>query len=319
MVMNAIRCGQLCCLLISGAAWAAMDGPLLRGQANPASKADPATSSDVFPDVPRYEVATIKPSPAESEGRVMMMMTPDGVSISGVPLQMILRDAFRTEDDRIVGAPDWVKKKRYEIQAKVSPEDAPKLEKLKIDQRRSMMLPLLEERFNLKYHHEMRELPSYVLVVAKGGLKMKASEVQDAPLPPKPPDTADSKAGDPGVKNPPQKRMMRLMGPGHMEAEGSNMQGLARILSMQLGRSVVDQTGLTGNYDYSLNWTPDNAPPPMPGGGPEGGPSRSDNAGDAAGPSLFTAMQEQLGLKLEATKGMVDVIVIDHIDAPSEN
>ena len=97
------------------------------------------------------------------------------------------------------------------------------------------------------------------------------------------------------------------------------MQGLARVLSMQLGRSVVDQTGLTGNYDYSLNWTPDNAPPPMPGGGPEGGPSRSDNAGDAAGPSLFTAMQEQLGLKLEATKGMVDVIVIDHIDAPSEN
>jgi bla regulator protein blaR1 len=273
---------------------------------------------DVYPDVPKYDVATIKPAPAESEGRVMMMMTPDGVSISGVPMQMLLREAFRTEDDRLVGVPDWAKKKRYDIQAKVSPEEAPKLEKLKIDERRSMILPLLIERFNLRYHHEMRELPGYVLVLAKGGPKMKAVEVQDTDLPPRPPDTGDPKTDNAGVKNPP-KRMMRLMGPGHVEAEGSDMQGLARVMSLQLGRTVVDQTGLTGNYDYTLKWTPDNAPPPMPGGGPEGGPPRNDNAGDAAGPSVFTAVQEQLGLKLEPTKGLVDVIVIDHIDPPSEN
>ncbi len=292
---------------------------MLHAMQAPAPPRADSPSGDVLSDVPKFDVATIKPSPAESEGRVTMMMTPDGVSISGVPLQMILRDAFRTEDDRIVGAPAWAKTKRYDIEAKVSPEDAHKLEKLKIDERRSMMLPLLMERFNLKYHHEMRELPSYELVIAKGGSKMKASEVQDAPLPPKAPDTADPKAGDAGVKNPPQKQMMRLMGPGHMEAEGGNMQGLARVLSMQLGRTVVDKTGLTGNYDYTLNWTPDNAPPPMPGGGPDGGPPRNDSANDAAGPSLFTALQEQLGLKLESGKGTVDVIVIDHIDLPSEN
>jgi uncharacterized protein (TIGR03435 family) len=246
-----------------------------------------------------------------------MMMTPDGVSISGVPLQMILRDAFRTEEDRIVGEPPWVKTKRYDIQAKVSPEDAPKLEKQKIDERRSMMLPLLQERFNLKYHHETRELPGYVLVVAKGGPKMKASEVQDAPVSPK--DAADSKTSDATVKHPPQNRFLRQMGPGHLEANGTDMQGLARVLSMQLGRSVEDKTGLTGNYDYTLNWTPDNAPPPIPGGGPEGGPPHNDASGEGSGPSLFTAVQEQLGLKLESTKGMVDVIVIDHIDQPSEN
>ncbi len=307
-------------LMLGSAAVLAIAAPMgfgvVHGMQAPA-KTDSLTP-DVYPNVPKYDVATVKPSPAESEGRVMMMMTPDGVSISGVPMRMLLREAFRTEDDRLVGAPDWAKKKRYDIQAKVSPEDAPKLEKLKIDERRSMILPLLIERFNLKYHHEMRELPSYVLVVAKGGPKMKASEIQDPPSSLQPPDRSDPKVGG-AVKNPPQNRMMRLMGPGHVEAEGSNMQGLARLLSTQLGRTVVNQTGLTGNYDYTLNWTPDNAPPPMPGGGPEGGPPRNDNAGDAAGPSVFTAVQEQLGLKLESTKGMVDVIVIDHIDSPSEN
>jgi len=268
----------------------------------------PPSSSIITTDVPKYEVATIKPSPSSSDGRMMMMFNPDGVSISGVPLQMIVREAFRVEDDRIVGAPGWVKKNRYDIQAKVAAEDAPKLEKLKIDQRQSMLLPLLEERFNLKYHHETRELPSYALVVAKGGPKMKTSEVPDVPKP-----------GDPPSPDSGQKRFMRMMGPGHVEAEGSNMQGLTQILSQQLGRTVVDKTGLSGNYDYTLNWTPDNAPPPMPGGGPEGGPPRNDGGNNEAGPSLLTALQEQLGLKLESEKGEVDVIVIDHIDLPSEN
>ncbi len=84
-----------------------------------------------------------------------------------------------------------------------------------------------------------------------------------------------------------------------------------------MGRTVIDRTGLTGNYDYTLQWTPDDAPPPTPGA--DGAQANPDAGADAAGPSIFTALQEQLGLKLESSKGPVDVIVIDHVDLPSEN
>ncbi|HEY1983966.1 MAG TPA: TIGR03435 family protein [Terracidiphilus sp.] len=260
-----------------------------------------APAPDILPGVPSYEVATIKPSTG-NEGVVRMMFTADGVSVSGAPLQMLLRDAFRTEDDRIVGAPGWVKSTRYDVQAKVSVEDAPKLKDLKIDQRRSMLVPLLVDRFNLKYHHETRELPSYSLVIAKGGLKMKESA----------PPSAASKDGD---RSP---RSLMFNGPGNLESTGTGTQFLAHALSREVGRSIVDKTGLTGSYDYTLHWRPDNAPPPMA-GGPAGGPPHGDAGEDAGGPSLFTALQEQLGLKLEASKGMEDVIVIDHIDQPSAN
>jgi len=235
-----------------------------------------------------------------------------------VGVQMLLREAFGVEDDRIIGAPGWVKTNRYDMQAKVSPDDAPKLDKLKPEERRSMLVPLLMERFNLKYHHETRELPTYSLVVAKGGPKLKPSAVPDLPPNPKPADAgAPPRPGETPGNNPPR-RMLRYMGRGHLESEGTNTEMLARVLSQQVGRTVVDKTGLKGSFDYTLQWTPDDAPPPMPGGG-EGGPQHSENGTDAAGPSLFTAVQEQLGLKLQAEKGPADVIVIDHIDLPSEN
>lgn len=301
------------------AAWALLGAPLLLSQAE--QKPQPSASSDVAPDLPRYDVATIKPS-TSSEPKMMFGITPDGVSIENIPIQMVLRQAFNVEDDRIVGAPEWVKTKHYDIQAKVAPEDAPRLDKLKMDQRQSMLLPVLEERLNLKYHHETRELPMYSLVVAKGGPKLKVSDIPDPGPNPRMPDAA-AKPGYPGADNrastaPRGRRMM--MGRGHVEAEGAGISMLAHLLSQQLGRTVVDKTGLTGNYDFTLNWTPDEASPPMPGGGgPNGGPPRNDNGSDAVGPSLFTALKEQLGLKLESEKSKVDVIVIDHIDLPSEN
>jgi uncharacterized protein (TIGR03435 family) len=227
---------------------------LLHGQAeSSSSKPDSSQNSDVSADVPKYDVATIKPSTA-SEPRMMFGVTPDGVRMENIPIQMILREAFNVEDDRIIGAPGWVKTKRYDIQAKVAPEDGPKLEKLKMDQRRSMMLPVLEERLNLNYHHETRELPLYSLVVAKGGPKLKVSDIP-APGPDgKIPDGGPGKPGDLG-KGGPGPRMGIRMGRGDVEANGAPIQLLTRILSQQLGRSVVDKTGLTGNYDFKLNWT----------------------------------------------------------------
>jgi uncharacterized protein (TIGR03435 family) len=273
---------------------------------------------DVSPDVPKFEVATIKPA-AGSDNMSRMMLTPDGTEMDGVQIQMLLRQGFNAEDDRIIGAPGWVKTNRFDIRAKVAPEDAAKLEKLKPAQRGSMMIPVLVDRFNLKYHHEMRELPSYSLVIAKDGPKMKASEDAnpDAALKPGEPGP-DSKPGDPGTKSAPRQHFVRMMGPGHVESEGSSMEILTRILSQQLGRTVVDRTGLTGNYVYRLDWTPDEAPSQMPGGA-DGMTPPGDIGNIAAGPSLLTALQEQMGLKLESGKGPVDVIVIDHIDLPSQN
>lgn len=279
------------------------------------TSASPATSSsaDTSSDLLKYDVATIKPTSA-SDGNVRFLFTPDGISLAGVPIQMLLREGFHVEDDHIIGAPAWVNTKRYDVQAKVSPDDAPKLDKLSFEERRSMIVPLLVERFNLKYHHETRELAGYSLVVAKGGPKLKLSEVQ----PPAPDAGANPKPGDTVPQRPQQRRMLRMSGRGRLEAEGSSTEMLAHVLSGQLGRNVVDKTGLTGSYDYTLEWTPDDAPPPTPGGA-NSGTASNENNGDPTGTSVFTALQEQLGLKLESTKGMADVIVIDHIDLPSEN
>jgi uncharacterized protein (TIGR03435 family) len=254
------------------------------------------------PDIPKYEVCTIKPTKSD-EGRTMFMYTPDGISMTGVPAQMLLREAFGgVEDDRIIGAPNWVKSDRFDVQAKVDGADAPMLQKLTFDQRRMTLLPLLEDRFKLKFHHEMRELPVYALVKAKGGPKLK-----------------ESKPDDPAVNGGHGQQMLH-MGRGDFEAEGTRVEFLIHALSQQVGRTIVDKTGLAGNYDFTLKWTPDDAPRAMAGGEP-GGPPGIQGAPppDTSGPSLFTALEEQLGLKLESQKGPVDVIVIDHLEMPSEN
>jgi bla regulator protein BlaR1 len=295
---------------------------VLHAMQSPAAESPEA--SDISPDIPKFDVATIKPA-SSSDQKAGFMMSPDGIDLHGVPVQMMLREAFRVNDDEIVGAPGWVKTSRYDVQAKVAPEDAPRMDKLTRNQRRAMLVPLLTGRFNLKYHREQRELPVYVLVVAKGGIKMKPGKAPDHQAPPMPGDgpvTLKPGAGPPpaGPGNRARSRWgqgLLMMRPGHVEAANSNIEMLAHVLSDQLGRTVIDKTGLTGNYDYTLQWTPENTPPPMPGDAP-GGP-RNENGSEPVGPSLLTAVQEQLGLKLESEKGNVDVIVIDHIEPPSPN
>jgi bla regulator protein BlaR1 len=265
-----------------------------------------ARAQDAPADIPKFDVVSIKPNKS-GEMRIMMRFLPDGITMEGVPAQLMLTQAFNVEEDRIIGAPGWVKTDRYDIQAKVAPEDALKLDKLKREERMSMLQPLLAERFNLKFHHETREMPVYVLVVAKGGPKLK-----EAAAP-----TASATSG-----GPPRRGMM--MGIGTLEANGAQIDMLAHALSGQVGRTVIDKTGLTGNYDFNLHFTPEQMPPrmgPGPGPGPDGGRPGADAPPppDVTGPDIFTAVQEQLGLKLESEKGPVDVIVIDHIDKPSEN
>jgi uncharacterized protein (TIGR03435 family) len=258
--------------------------------------------------LPAWEVSTVKPASPDARGS-MFNITPDGIKITNVPLIEMVRDAFGLEPDRVIVGPGVAKlNSNFDFEAKVAPEDAPKLKELRFEQRRQMLVALLEERCGLKYHHETRDLPGYELVVAKGGAKMQASKPEADP--------GDAPA-TPG-QTPRRGNHSMMMGRGHIEATGSGMSGLVRMLSQQLRRTVVDKTGLTGDYDFKLDWSPDDATPLMPkssNAAPGDGPSPQDTGG----PSLFTALEEQLGLKLESTKGPTDVVVVDQLEQPTAN
>jgi uncharacterized protein (TIGR03435 family) len=162
---------------------------------------------------------------------------------------------------------------------------------------RPMVQVLLADRFKLKVHHEMKELPVYALVVAKGGIKMKPSE--------------DSAVFSPSPEEA-RGHSFAMRGRGQLQGGGATTEELSSMLAIQpevAGRMVVNRTGLTGNYDFMLKWTPDTGSTMANG----------STSPDSSEPSLFTAIQEQLGLKLEAQKSSVDVIVIDSIESPSPN
>lgn len=287
----------------SGAACTALSAALLfthlsfaRTQsAQPSTSAAPGNDAS-FP-LPTFEVASVKASDPNADGPRLMYKA-DGIAMSDFPLALVFRYAFNIEDDRLIGLPAWVKSSHFDIDAKVTPEDAPKLKRLSYAQRNTMMAGLLVDRFGLKYHRETRELPVYELVVAKGGVKMQAAKAQD-------PATAV--------------HGMSYGAPTEIDSTAAKVGKLAQMLSVRLGRTVVDKTGLTGDFDFTLTWTPDIAPPAA---APQGGASSAPNNGsgdDPDSPSLFTALKEQLGLKLVSAKDREEVIVIDHIEPPSAN
>lgn len=262
-------------------------------------------SQGINAHLPSYDVASVKPTEF-GDGGMRIMFTPDGVLYTNVALQIVLQETFGMDDSRILGAPSWVKTGHFDIEAKVEATDAPKLKMLSSDQKRMMLMPVLVDRFNLKFHHDTRQLPIYALVIAKSGQKLKEATPGDTyPNGMKIPD-GHSGAG------------MMAWGSGKITGQGVAIASLVKMLSDQgLGRTIVDKTGLTGKYDLDLQWSPDDSPPPVA-RGTQTSPSVNDDSTDS-GASLFTALQEQLGLKLESQKGPVDVIVIDHIERPSEN
>jgi uncharacterized protein (TIGR03435 family) len=171
-----------------------------------------------------------------------------------------------------------------------------------------MIQSLLADRFKLKLIHETKELPAYALVVAKNGPKLHEA---------KPDDTYPNGIKGPDGQGHPQ--MMR-MGPGELTGQGLSMASLVHLLSQQLGRNVLDHTGLKDKYDFTLKWAPEPGEGMML-RGPEGGNPGAESAppAESSGPSIFTAIQEQMGLKLESTKAPAEVLVIDHVERPSEN
>jgi uncharacterized protein (TIGR03435 family) len=258
------------------------------------------------PATPTFDVATVKPSDPDKPGGSLMMNN-DTFQTQGQTLKAIIKFAYGLNmgaDQQISGGPSWVDSAKFDINAKEDPDTVAGLKKLPRDQQtdqvRLMVRGLLAERFQLKLHHETKVLPVYSLVVAKGGVKM-TPVVDDPP-------TADG-AG-PGPKTG-KGHGIRMMGRGELNGMGANTAILTNVITMQPetgGRKVIDNTGLTGSYDFTLKWTPESGPAPEGGAIP-----------DPAGPSFFTALQEQLGLKLDAIKAPVDTIVIDSAVMPSSN
>jgi uncharacterized protein (TIGR03435 family) len=270
-----------------------------------------------------FEVASIKPSDP-NERRIGIGIGPGGmVNMTGVNLKLLIQQAYDVREFQISGAPSWAGNERYDITAKAAegtdslPAEPSKITDAQLktaqEKRRQRLQALLADRFQLKVHHDSKELPVYALVAAKGGPKFQEAKVPDTP----PPDSGPKRGFGPGSRG------MR-MSPGNLEAYSVPLSMLVQNLSQQLGRTVLDQTGLKGMYDFKLSWTPDPAMAAGAFGGPGGpGPLPPDvklpPPPDPNGPTLFTAVQEQLGLKLESTKGPVDIIVVDHAEKPSEN
>ncbi|SPE40919.1 conserved hypothetical protein [Candidatus Sulfopaludibacter sp. SbA3] len=224
---------------------------------------------------PAFDAASIKPSQvAEGRGSSFLFTHGGGVQVTNGTLRGIVEMAYDVRDYQISGGPGWINADVYDIVAKSASGDPA----VSIPDLRKKLQTLLAERFQLKAHRETKELPVFALAVGKNGPKLTAAEP-----------VAGSNSGTRGEC-------------GRVTGMNATMANLTFFLSRQLGRPVVDQTGLSGTYDFQLTWTPDN-PCPAP----------------TDGPSLFTAVQEQIGLKLEATKGPVEIVVIDHVEKAEAN
>ncbi len=199
--------------------------------------------------------------------------------------------AYNLTQNRILGDPLPGDSDLFDLDAKIDPADLPATP-LSSRQLFDMLQPVLADRFQLRVHHEMRTLPVYLIVVAKGGLKMKES------APPAPDSPASSTGTSPGSC------YHTSVGNGLRVERDCTVNDIRNILEGPSGRYLIDKTGLTGRYDFDLHWTPDDTPADSP---------------LAGGPSIFTAVEEQLGLKLESAKVPVDVLVIDSAQKPTPN
>ena len=230
-----------------------------------------------------YDVSTIKPNNTGS-GSVRLSINDETLYATNVTVKMMLENSFGIRQDVIYGLPGWAGSKHYDIVAKISDADAAALKDLTRDDRKKMMLQLIADRFQLKSHIEVKELPTFDLVVAKDGPKFQEIS-KDAP---------DDKRGNMNVNN------------TEMTAYGVQIESLTKMLEGRVERNVVDKTGLKGDYDLHLKWHRE-----------EDGPTAGTT--DDPAPSIYTALQEQLGLKLQPSKGPVDTLVVDHIEEPTEN
>jgi uncharacterized protein (TIGR03435 family) len=254
---------------------------------------------------PTFEVATIKRTVSVSDGSFVRVQPGGRLSVGNNSLWNIIRNAYRVQGFQIVGGPDWINSERWEIVAKAEGDPPP-------DQLMAMLQNLLADRFKLVIRREMRDSPIYALVMARPdgrlGPQLHASSTDCAAL-----IAAARASGNTRLPAPPGGGPLcgTRQNRGIMETNATTMADLARNLSTVAGRSIVDKTGLTGNFDLKLTWTAET--PARAPGAAAGGPTAEDTV------SLFTAIQEQLGLKLDPQHGHVDTLVIDSAERPVED
>jgi bla regulator protein blaR1 len=238
-----------------------------------------------------FTVASIKPNKSTDDRFLLRPQPGGGLTATGVTLKMLIMFGYGVAAYQISGAPNWMGVERWDIEAKTEGVQG----RLPPDQFNALLRRLIEDRFQLKSRRETKKMPVYALVVTKSGFKPK-------------PRPAESPAPRPQTQ----------FGNGSAKFQAESVAGLAGTLTLNLGRPVIDRTGIKGTYDFTLEWTP--APDK---GGPQaiGLPPRAEPArpADSNAPSIFTALQEQLGLKLESAKGPVEIMVINHVERPSEN
>jgi uncharacterized protein (TIGR03435 family) len=248
-----------------------------------------AQSTSTRPAFAEFEVASIKPTPPDTAGRWIRMQSAHGFAAKNHTLKTLVAAAYNLSPKAISGGPAWVETDHYDIVAKAPGEVRPNL-----DEQMAMLRKLLADRFQLAFHREPKELPAYVLTTAKGGPKLKEAMPADAPP-----------EGSPPLIFVVSPQLIRLPG------RNATMAELASVMQRAaLDKPVLDKTGLSARYDFDLEFTPDES---LFGG------ALGRGTDDSQKPGLFTAIQQQLGLKLEATRASVEALVIAHVARPSEN
>jgi uncharacterized protein (TIGR03435 family) len=235
----------------------------------------------------QFDVVSIKPSAPDAHNNFMIRSFPGGsLRMIGVPLRMMIMDAYGVKVFQVSGGPDWIRTARWDLEAKADGFEG----RIPRTQEDAMMQAAMADRFQLRIHRETKRMPVYALRVDKNRPKLAPHTGQDH-----------------GIRS----------SYGSFTVKQGTVGSLADAISRDLGRVVIDRTGLKGDYDYTLQWTPE------PGeGGPESiglPPAPPEPHPTTNGPSLFTALREQLGLRLVAEKGPVQIIVIDSVAKPSEN
>lgn len=230
-----------------------------------------------------FEAASVKPSaPGNPNGSTTEYVSGGGFRALNGTLRGLIESAYDIREFQIVGGPGWLNTDRFDVQARSQPQESPASRADEMRTTRLKLRALLADRFQLTIHHETREQQQYVLKVANGGPRLATA----------------------GLVPPTNGRTGILSTCGHMRGTSASLTNLTVYLSRQLQRPVVDATGLTARYNFELSWTPDLSP-------------CADSTENA--PSIFTALQEQLGLKLESIKAPSDVVVIDAAGKPSDN
>jgi uncharacterized protein (TIGR03435 family) len=282
----------------------------------------PATAPEAPPEAVEFEVATIRPSGLQmnADGRVLAPIVKGGlgtsdpgqISYTGIWLTSLFMTAYGLKDSQQLSTPDWFRSERFDITAKIPMGTTP-------EQFNIMLQNLLLERFRVSLHHESRTLPVYALVVAKNGPKlMESGKLSgDASLPP---GTAiGGKRDEQGfpILPPGFSGIVGWPSDGHVRWTGSRvvLSKLAGLVRDRVEYPIVDETGLTGEYDFKL----DLPLPARPGGPNPQAAGPAEGASDPA-PSIFETLENQLGLKLEQKKSPLDVVVVDHIEkTPTDN